>query len=125
VNHCIHITIPIEIHIPRGEHMSKVLLTINFNILPAPPPPPPPLAVSPDTATAPDETVGVDVGTVELATVSGGKPPYAVAVDASSTAPLPPGLSLGLDDQGNVQVTGVPEAEGAGAVVVAITDSAS
>ena len=101
-----------------------VKITINLNINPAPPPPPSPLIATPDTVTLPDETVGVAVTNVPVATVSGGTPPFQQPViDPASPAPIPPGLSFGIDASGNVTVSGTPTAPGSGTIVLDVVDS--
>ena len=101
----------------------KVLITINLNVNPPAPPPPPPLVASPTSVTLSDETVGVDPGTVQISALSGGTPPFNVSVDESSPNPLPPGQSASIDANGNVVLTGAPQAAGSGQVVLAVEDS--
>lgn len=100
--------------------MAKVQITVSLNINPAPPPP---LTVDKSSVSLPDEQVGVDAGPVAVAVVSGGVPPFSVALDPSSPSPLPPGLTPAVDAQGNVTLSGVPSAAGSGSFVLAVSDS--
>lgn len=101
-----------------------VKITINLNINPAAPPPPPALVATPDTVSLPDQTVGVAVDHVPVAVISGGTPPFQQPiVDPASPAPLPPGLTASIDDQGNVTLSGTPSVAGSGTVVLDVSDS--
>ncbi len=83
--------------------------TLTFVIAPAPPPP----------IQAADLTFPGTVGTAEAGSMqlSGGTPPYSVAVADPTT--LPPGV--GIDAQGNV--SGTPTQAGTFSVPVVVTDA--
>ena len=91
--------------------MAKGTFTVNFTVEPAPPPP---LSV----ASVEDlGTVGGQLAEAKVA-ISGGVPPYTVSVDSTS-APLPPGISI--DSAGNI--TGTTTAAGSFPVVLDVADS--
>jgi hypothetical protein len=87
-----------------------VTLTIN----PPAPPPPPPLADNPASSPTspivlPAETSGVAVGSQPITQVSGGTPPYnQPTVDPTSPTQLPAGMSVAIDANGNVTLSGTP-----------------
>lgn len=98
-----------------------VKITVSLSIAAAPPSP---LVATPDTVSLPAETVGVVVSPTPVALISGGTPPYSQpVVDPSSPNPLPPGLSFAIDAQGNLSVSGTPQAAGSGTFVLDVTDS--
>lgn len=100
-----------------------VKITVNLNINAAAPAP---LVATPDTVSLPDETVGVAVQNVPVATITGGTPPYSQPViDPASPSPLPPGLSAAIDASGNVTISGAPTASGSGTFVLDVSDSGS
>lgn len=62
---------------------------------------------------------------VVLAPITGGTPPYSASVDAASPNPLPPGLSVGIDVNNNLIVSGTASAAGGPApVLIDVVDSA-
>ena len=125
MGHCHDKTVVFIFNIGEKHHMPQtVKITISLNINPAPPPPPPPLVANPPSVSLPDETVGVSVMGVPVTTISGGTPPFSQpVVDPASPSPLPPGLSASIDADGNVTVTGTPEAAGTGTIVLSVSDS--
>lgn len=97
-----------------------VQITINFNISPAAPPP---IVASPSTVSLP-ATVGVSLPSSPIAVISGGTPPFSQpVVDPASPSPLPPGVTASIDASGNVTLSGAPQAEGSGTVILDVTDS--
>lgn len=100
--------------------MAQVQFTLTLTISP---PPPPPLAESASSGSATLQQ-GV-AGSVVLANISGGVPPYSASVDASSPNPLPDGLSASIDSSNNLIVSGIPTVAGGPApVLLDVVDSA-
>lgn len=114
------VTIILSEDFVKELQMAKVQFTVSFSIAAATPP----LAES-ATSGSVSGTVGQSLSVASgLDVVSGGVPPYSVAVDPSSPNPLPPGVSVSIDPaSGNLVVSGTPTAAGSGAVVLAISDS--
>lgn len=104
--------------------MSEINVTLNFTVNPATPPPPALsfTVVSP----APTMTVGVALpaGTA-VANVTGGVPPYSAVADPNS-APLPPGVTLGINSTtGEIDAAGTPTTAGTfSGVILDVSDSA-
>jgi hypothetical protein len=97
--------------------MSQVQLTIGFTVAAANP-----LTVTPSSVSE-SLTVGVPVPTGTIAVVTGGVPSYTYPLDATS-APLPPGVTLAEDGNGNISLTGTPTtAQPLANVIVDVTDS--
>lgn len=70
------------------------------------------------------DAVAKEQESVSLAAITGGQPPYAAAVDASSPNPLPPGLAVSIDGSNNLVVSGTPTTDGGPApVLIDVTDS--
>lgn len=89
----------------------KAVLTVTFTVEPAAPPP---------LEVASPEDLGQVGGPLQVPAleITGGTPPYTVALDPSS-GPLPPGVSM--DASGNL--TGTPTEAGSFDVVVDVSDS--
>jgi hypothetical protein len=87
--------------------MAQLQFTVTVTVNPAPPPP---LSESASSGSA-VLTQGAS-GTTILAQISGGVPPYSASVDAASPNPLPPGVSVGIDANNNLILTGTPTAAG-------------
>jgi hypothetical protein len=86
-------------------------------------PPVPPL-VAPKAATLPDMKVGEPVTVPHIVQIKGGLPPYQPPVLAgTSPKAIPAGLSLSIDDQGMVSVTGTPTVPGKVTFVIDVSDS--
>ena len=104
------------------EDMAQIQITLGFSVAPAPPPPPPPLTATVNTITG--LTVGIPVpdGTI-AAHIDGGVGPYTIAADPQSQ-PLPPGLNLEANAQGDILLKGTPTQDGTfPGVVLDIADS--
>jgi hypothetical protein len=98
-----------QVHFRIGRLIVQIQATITFTISPAPPPP---LQVN---NTNPTGQVGVAMtGNLEI---TGGTPPYSVAV--TDPTQLPPGVMI--DTGGNFG--GVPTAAGSFPVGVSVSDS--
>lgn len=84
-----------------------------------------PLAMNPQGGNLPAATVGVDVGTLPVCTVSGGTAPYSMAISAGS---VPPGLNIGSvtnpDSSETISLQGVPAQSGAFSFSLTVTDAA-
>lgn len=102
----------------------QITITLNINPAVVVPPPPPTLVATPSAVSLPDETVGVAVSNVPVATISGGTPPFQQPIiDPASPLPLPPGLSAAIDASGNVTLSGTPTSPGSGTFILDVVDS--
>ena len=98
--------------------MAEVELVIAFTVSNAPPPP---LQVTPQSV--PESlVVGQPIPSTVIAVVSGGTAPYTYAIDPSSQ-PLPAGLSITEDGNGNISLSGTPTATGTANFILDITDA--
>jgi len=106
-------------HISKEHHiMAEVELVIAFTVSNAPPPP---LQVTPQSV--PESlVVGQPIPSTVIAVVSGGTAPYTYAIDPSSQ-PLPAGLSITEDGNGNISLSGTPTATGTANFILDITDA--
>jgi hypothetical protein len=101
-----------------GENMSQVQYTLTLTVTPA---------VTPLTegatsgsATLQANTQGSDI----LTPITGGVPPYTASVDASSPNQLPPGVTVGIDQNNNLIVSGTAATAGTGTILIDVNDSA-
>ena len=97
--------------------MSQVEFTVAITVAPAAAP----LAEGASSGPA-AFTVGV-AGSVTLTQITGGVPPYAVAVDPASPTQLPPGITPSLDANNNLILSGTPTVSGSATVLLDVTDS--
>jgi hypothetical protein len=116
----------------EGEVMSQEVITFSLSVNPPVPPPSPLVVVDANgnpladgaAVTLKDETVGVADSQV-LLTVSGGVPPYTVAVSAGA---LPPGDSLSTatnaDGSQTTSLAGTPTTAGPTSFGLTVSDSA-
>lgn len=100
--------------------MAQLQFTVTVTVNP---PAPPPLAEGSTSGTAIFEQG--KQATVVLTPITGGVPPYSAAVDAASPNPLPPGVTVGIDAQNNLIISGNASALGGPVpTLIAISDSA-
>jgi len=100
------------------EFMSQVQFTLSLSVTAASQP----LAITPPSGAA-TFVVGT-ASSSTLGAVTGGVPPYTPTVDAASPSQLAPGLSLSMDANNNLILSGTPTAAGSGTVVIDVNDSA-
>jgi len=80
------------------------------------------LTVTPSSGSA-SFTVGTFASEI-LGAVTGGVAPYTASVDASSPNQLPSGLSLSIDSNNNLVISGTATVGGSGSVLIDVNDSA-
>jgi hypothetical protein len=104
------------------ELMAQVQYTLTLTVTPALPPPNPlTLGATSGSATLAQGTQGSDI----LTPVTLGVPPYSAAVDAASPSALPPGVTVGIDANNNLIVSGNASiAGGPSTIVIDVNDSA-
>jgi hypothetical protein len=128
-----NLIIPIEINIgefPMAPQNLQIFVTLTINP-PAAPPPPPLVSVPASSASTPmvlpAEQSGVAVAAQPIAQVQGGTPPYLTpTIDPASPSQLPAGMTLGLDANGNLTISGTPPVVAApttGTFIVDVVDS--
>jgi len=109
-----------NLHNLKEIKVSQVQFNLNVNIVA----PPPPLAESASSGDA-TFTQG-QAGSFTLAQITGGQPPYSVAVDPASPGQLPSGVSPSIDSNNNLVLAGTTSdaPETGVSVLLDVTDSA-
>jgi hypothetical protein len=100
------------------EIMAQVQFTLTLTVAPAANP----LTEGASFGSA-SLTQGVQ-GSDVLTPITGGNPPYSASVDPTSPSALPPGVTVGLDANNNLIVSGAPTAAGTATILIDVNDSA-
>jgi hypothetical protein len=101
------------------EFMSQVQFTLTLTVAPAANP-------LTEGASSGSDTMRQGVATAGdiLTPISGGQPPYSASVDPASPSQLPPGVTVGIDANNNLIVSGTPTASGTATILIDVNDSA-
>jgi hypothetical protein len=98
------------------ETMAQVQFTLTLTVAA------PPLA---EGATSGSATMQLGAaGSDVLTPITGGVPPYTATVDAASASQLPTGVTVGLDANNNLIVSGTPTVAGSATILIDVKDSA-
>lgn len=109
-----------EIFIEVTITMQKVSVTFTVKVIASGPPA---LVVTPAGGALPDETQGTDPGPQTIAVISGGVPPYKVAL-ASGAAPVGQALDLAANGT-DIVLSGTPSSPGDNSFTLDVSDSAA